>query len=1390
MSLRAKFIIFMLAFLVTASILGFGAFYIFRNLSLNLGVLEQEVELSNKLHMLEASIDEVIRSVIGWSLTKNEGFARSYRVSATNVNKELRELEKLMKNKDSIRALADEFRELKKLSDGLISERGPRPAGILESIKMLEMLRDEIISRLRTLQKTSLESATNVVETGKLIRQNMTIYLTLLIIFSLITMGFLIILLQRMFEEPYEGMLKATEKVSSGELSYRIGSKRKDEYGIIANRFDNMVSVLEESDKKLKGKLRETELFLSVAQLAGTVPVNKEAFKLMAKTIAEKTEKDLCNIYKLKPEKNAFCPLASSLAGVEAERCIGLGSDIAKAMIQGLTPINIEDISANPRLKLFDGYESYLWVPIMKEGSCTGLLLLACKNKKCFTDDDKNTSMILAHTIGVAMWNTELYEASKSQVQQLSILYQLSKALTSLYRPEELLKTIAEEVIKLINARGCIIRLLEDGMLNVKSQAGLSEISPDEVSLPIGKGIPGFVAKEGRSLFIEDMSKMPDEIRVSKVVAKSAICVPLKLGDRVIGTLGIYDKIASDGTLTAFTYDDLAIVEGFASLSAATIERARMLDEELKREHEIFEAKKRLDLIFESVQGGLITVNKEYIIIAANKYIERWIDIPRSEIIGKSMLDVFHQKGGICPHCAAYATFDSGDINTITQSSGLNYAELTSYPIKDESGSVNEAVVFIQDITDRVLYQEEIMGLYREVTQSKDYIESLINNSADAIITTDVEGRVNSWNPAAERIYLFTKEEVMDKFLPFVPEFLLASERENLQKIKAGEVLNYETIRKRKDGQLIEVSLTLSPIKDASGNVIGVSGISRDISERKKMEKELIRRNQELSRLFFISSAMRGTLDLERLLRMVLTAVTMSDGLGFNRAILFLVDEETGKLRGQMGVGPASAEEAWTIWDSLSLEKKTLPELVKEIEEGPLKKDSFLDRLSIGIEIPISEDTVLARAVRERRPYNVPDVKSEPAADTILIQQLGTTAYAVMPLVSRNSAIGAIWVDNFFNKRPITEDDMKFLTGFADQVASGIESARLFQKVSLAEAELENIFTSISDMVYFTDKDYNLRRINKAVSEKVSIPQEELIGKKCYQVFHGMNEPWPMCPHHKTVETLKPHIEELEDSYMKGTFLTSTSPIFDTDGNFIGTVHIVRDITELKNLREKLQTAERMAALGEVAAKVAHEIRNPLVSVGGFAKRLEAKLDGNLKGYASIISKEVTRLEAILKEILGFVRETRILRRVVNISELLQDTVNLIAHEISDKGNTIVTEFEEPPLIFIIDPDRMREAIMNILVNANQATDGGTITIKTYKEAPLGVIEISDTGCGIKEEDIGRIFDPFFTTRPMGTGLGLAIARRIIEEHSGHITVESKPGEGTKFKIYLTLKED
>ena len=678
------------------------------------------------------------------------------------------------------------------------------------------------------------------------------------------------------------------------------------------------------------------------------------------------------------------------------------------------------------------------------------------------------------------------------------------------------------------------------------------------------------------------------------------------------------------------------------------------------------------------------------------------------------------------------------------------------------------------------------------VTEIRQNLESIIENFPDAIVTFDLNGIVTSWNRGAEEMYGFTKAEAIGRFLPFVPGFLVDAEREKIGRIRNGEVFkDYETIRQKKDGAILDASLTLSPLKDTEERVVGAICISRDISDKKRIEKELLKRNQELSRLFFISSAMRGTIKLGRLLRMILTAVTMSDGLGFNRAILFLVDENKDCLRGAMGVGPASSEEAFQIWSRLSLERKTLSDIMRDIETGPLRKDSFLDKLTLSIVIPLSEDLILTRAVKERRSFNVQDVRAEPFSDFILTQQLGTQAYAVAPLISRDKVIGIIWVDNHFNRRPILEEDMRFLSAFSNQVASVVESAGLFEQVALAEQEMKNIFDSISDMVFSSTKDYVLTKINRAVSEKLGKPVEEIIGKKCYEVFHGRNEPRQQCPHHKTVKTGKPYVRELDEPYLGGTFLTSSSPIFDSAGEFIGTVHVARDITEIKKLQKQLIMAQRMAALGEVAARVAHDIRNPLVSIGGFARRLEKHLEGDLKEYAGIIAGEVAGLEKILSEILAYVRGVSLEKRMVSVDSLIEAVTAVMKSELDEK-QIILFKSLNAPLEVSMDPGNVREALLNILSNAIHAIGrDGAIIVKTAIENDYAVIGIKDTGCGISEEILPFIFDPFFTTKGSGnTGLGLTISHKIIEKHNGRIEVESKPHEGSTFKVFLPLESE
>ncbi|HSW64650.1 MAG TPA: PAS domain S-box protein [Dissulfurispiraceae bacterium] len=704
---------------------------------------------------------------------------------------------------------------------------------------------------------------------------------------------------------------------------------------------------------------------------------------------------------------------------------------------------------------------------------------------------------------------------------------------------------------------------------------------------------------------------------------------------------------------------------------------------------------------------------------------------------------------------------------------------------------------------ERMVRQErEATAARQQIEELKDYLQGLIFNSADAIVTTDLDGRVISWNSGAERIFGYSEREVVGGPLPIIPHFLEDIERGYAEQIQRGEtVRDIETVRITKQGVMIDASLTLSPIKNAAGSVIGISRIARDITEKKRTEKKLLRTNNQLQRLFFISSAMRGTLKLDRILRMVLAAVTVSDGLGFNRAVLFLVDEEQGVIRGAMGVGPASHEEAWEIWSRLSLEHKTLSEILNEIHEGPLRKDSFMDRLCCGVEIPLDAETILAASVQQKKAFNVHDVRFEPLSDAVLIQQLGTTAYAVVPLISRDKVIGVLWVDNLYSQKPISDEDLEFLRGFTDQTASAIENARLFEHVARAEQELENIFESISDLVYFVDRDYVIRKVNRAVVEKIGLPEASIVGQKCFWIFHGMNMPWESCPHRKTIQTSGPHMGELEDPHLGGVFLISSSPIFDQTRSLVGTVHIARDISELKQLREKVVSVERMAALGEMAAKVAHEIRNPLLSIGGFAGRLEKRLNREQREQARIIVEEVKRLETILSGILGFVRTARLEKKDFLINDLMSDVVTFMEPVLHERRNRLLLDLNDQISVFA-NYDRIREALLNLVANANQAAEDGTITLRAYRSSGMPpaeqrtteerqevVIEVEDSGSGIRKEDMHRIFDPFFTTRTMGTGLGLSIAKRIIDEHKGTIDVHSSPGTGANFVIHLPIKE-
>ncbi len=239
----------------------------------------------------------------------------------------------------------------------------------------------------------------------------------------------------------------------------------------------------------------------------------------------------------------------------------------------------------------------------------------------------------------------------------------------------------------------------------------------------------------------------------------------------------------------------------------------------------------------------------------------------------------------------------------------------------------------------------------------------------------------------------------------------------------------------------------------------------------------------------------------------------------------------------------------------------------------------------------------------------------------------------------------------------------------------------------------------------------------------------------------------------------------------------------------------LRDVVrELTDAQKRLIEQEKFRSLGEMTANIAHEIKNPLVIIGGFTKRLAKKMqnDHTENRYIDIILKEVTRLEAILNEILHYVKEGQPLEESCGLKDFLEEILYIITSDPSWESVEIIKDYDRDLEPIQCDSQQLKQVFINLFMNAFEAMHGnGSIRLKTkkvtYGGQPFATVSITDTGGGIDPAIIDNIFNPFFTTKERGTGLGLAISNKIITNHHGRIEVENAAGKGVTFVVYLPL---
>jgi two-component system, NtrC family, sensor histidine kinase HydH len=356
--------------------------------------------------------------------------------------------------------------------------------------------------------------------------------------------------------------------------------------------------------------------------------------------------------------------------------------------------------------------------------------------------------------------------------------------------------------------------------------------------------------------------------------------------------------------------------------------------------------------------------------------------------------------------------------------------------------------------------------------------------------------------------------------------------------------------------------------------------------------------------------------------------------------------------------------------------------------------------------------------------------------------------------------------------------------------STGLYFLFLYQKMRVTSSNLadmklytENIIESIPVAIITLDADDNMVSCNRNTEELFGLGFELLRKKGIYTLLPDSST--------SISSTCDSFVEkEMECDTREGSIIflrVSCSPLINQDNEKIGKVLILRDMTSIKDMELQLERSRRMAALGKMAAGIAHEIRNPLGTLRGFAQFFGNQPQAGQDGahYAQLMISEIDRLNQTISGLLQFSRPRSPLFAEVAAGDLFAKTVSLLEADLRGKNIELHWQKEENVRLRA-DPDLLLQVLMNLLKNSIRATPpGGRISLECKKEEHVVTIIVTDNGCGMTEEVRDRMFDPFFTTTRSGTGLGLAVSHQIIEQHGGTFEVRTEPEKGTAISIHL-----
>jgi len=672
------------------------------------------------------------------------------------------------------------------------------------------------------------------------------------------------------------------------------------------------------------------------------------------------------------------------------------------------------------------------------------------------------------------------------------------------------------------------------------------------------------------------------------------------------------------------------------------------------------------------------------------------------------------------------------------------------------AASLEEKTIKLRNYT--IDLENKVKERTLKLQSTTNFLNSILAGSTEySIIAQDLSGNILAFNKGASLIYGYRQEEMIG-----VANIRKLHVEDDIESGKVDYILDKalktgrfegEVMKRKKNGEIFPVHNTVTLRRDENGKPIGFVVISKDITKVKlvALEKDIINN---------INKTIASGIDIKEIYQTVFRELKRMIDITWLSVAYFLdgsdIVEETN------------------IIDGVLLTKDWLG--IRQLPEKPLAQDVVFEK---GIPVFVSDT-----------------LKEEYATDKQLYEK-EIHSYLCFPLKSKGKSVGTLTLGSY-KKNAFKEMHFDLLNQVTSQIAITIENARLFLSIKESEKKYRDLVENAPEMIHEIHPEGKFVDVNKTELNKLGYSLDEMKQMNLEDIV-------PV----EYRDEIRRHvnlIKETGNSELETVFLSKSGNEINVEihgtgiynrktGECIFIREFVRDISERKRMEEQVRRSEKLASMGELAAAIAHEIRNPLGaicnSVGILDSRL--KLSGQDRDLLEMIVGESERLDRIISDFLSFAHPREPSFVLQDIKGIIKNTIFLLGQDKRFTDKIEIKEIYESVLPKVyIDSDLIHQILWNLFINSLDAMpNGGRIRVVVRKTTLFlrNAIEIiiSDTGIGMAEHEINKVFEPFYTTKSEGTGLGLSVVQRIIDEHGGTIDVKSKYGRGTTFYIKLPV---